>query len=229
MTLAAAGLSVWGMEKHVGLAFPTPIGNFHIPEAEPVNAQLRQLILDRERAEGKPVQKSNVGGWHSRSDLMNWPEPPVARLREWFVEAVNAMVNAAMEVGKTGGVQRSFGGSLQFVAWANVIRKGNYHRIHNHPGSSWSGVYYVDAGQEAPGQPLSGLLELLDPRPFTEMVFTPGEPFGQKAIIRPRAGSMVIFPGWLYHFVNPYQGEGERISIAFNVRATESRAPESAG
>ena len=69
-----------------------------------------------------------------------------------------------------------------------------------------------------------GLLELLDPRPFTEMVNTPGEPFGQKAIIRPRSGAMVIFPGWMYHFVNPYQGEGERISIAFNVRAAETSA-----
>ena len=48
--------------------------------------------------------------------------------------------------------------------------------------------------------------------------------------MRPRARSMVIFPGWLYHFVNPYhgEGEGERISIAFNVRAVESRTPDSA-
>ena len=36
---------------------------------------------------------------------------------------------------------------------------------------------------------------------------------------------MVVFPGWMYHFVNPYQGEGERISIAFNVRAVDAGAP----
>ena len=188
---------------------------------EPVTPEYVELILEREKADATAVQKSNAGGWHSRSDLMNWPEPPLAKLREWFVEATNAMVEATVKLTSAGGVSRPFTGSLQFVAWANVIRKGHYHRIHNHPGSSWSGVYYVDAGQDAPGQPLSGVLELLDPRPFTEMVFTPGEPFGQKAIVRPRSGGMVIFPGFLYHFVNPYQGEGERISIAFNVRATE--------
>lgn len=212
------------MEKNVGLAFPTPVGNFHIPEAGPVNAELRQIILDRERADAAATRKSNVGGWHSKSDLMSWPEPPIATLRQWFVDGVNSVVQASIDLTRAGGVNRPFGGSLQFVAWANVSRKGNYHRIHNHPGSSWSGVYYVDAGQEVPAQPLSGVLELLDPRPFTEMVFTPGEPFGQKAIIRPRAGSMVIFPGWLYHFVNPYLGEGERISVAFNVRAVEKAA-----
>ena len=28
---------------------------------------------------------------------------------------------------------------------------------------------------------------------------------------------MVMFPSWLLHGVRPYQGEGERISIAFNI------------
>jgi len=211
------------MDKNVGLAFPTPVGNFYIPEAEAggVDRELRRLILEREKADAQATRKSNVGGWHSRSDLMNWPEPAVATLRGWFVEAVQSVIETAVKLTSSGGVSRPFTGSLQFVAWANVIRKGHYHRIHNHPGSSWSGVYYVDAGQEVPGQPLSGVLELLDPKPFTEMVFTPGEPFGQKAIVRPRSGGMVIFPGFLYHFVNPYQGEGERVSIAFNVRAAE--------
>jgi uncharacterized protein (TIGR02466 family) len=214
------------MEKQVGLAFPTPIGNFQIPEAEPVNAELRRLISEREKGDAA-VQKANAGGWHSRSDLLSWQHPAVTTLRGWFLEAVNAMIETSMELMRAGGVNRPYHGSLSMVAWANISRKGNYHRIHNHPGSCWSGVYYVDAGQEVPGQPLSGVLEVLDPRPFTEMVPTPGDPFGQKAIIRPRSGAMVVFPGWMYHFVNPYQGEGERISIAFNVRATEGPAPAS--
>jgi hypothetical protein len=54
------------------------------------------------------------------------------------------------------------------------------------------------------------------------MVPTPGDPFGQKALVRPRAGAMVVFPGWMYHFANPYLGQGERISIAFNVRTSEA-------
>jgi uncharacterized protein (TIGR02466 family) len=213
------------MEKHVGLAFPTPVGNFRIPDADPVNAELKRLILEREAADPAAAQKSNAGGWHSRSDLLTWPHPAISTLRDWFLEATRAMIDASMELTRAAGLNRPFKGSLQMAAWANVSRRGNYNRIHNHPGSAWSGVYYVDAGQEVPGQPLSGVLELLDPRPFTEMVPTPGEPFGQKAVVRPRSGAMVIFPGWMYHFVNPYQGEGERISIAFNVRAVESGAP----
>ena len=104
-------------------------------------------------------------------------------------------------------------------AHANVSRRGHYHTVHNHPGSCWSGVYYVDCGTESEAsQARSGVLDLLDPRPFTEMVPVPGEPYGQKICVKPKPGMMLVFPGFLYHFVHPFDGDGERISIAFNAR-----------
>ena len=39
-----------------------------------------------------------------------------------------------------------------------------------------------------------------------------------KLTIDPQPGLLVIFPCWLYHYVNPFRGKGERISIAFNIR-----------
>lgn len=152
-------------------------------------------------------------GGHSRSDLTNWPAPEITTLRGWIGEALNQMIVATAE-GKE--VRARVG----IVAWANVARKGHYHRIHNHPSSAWSGVYYVSHGGDAPDYPLSGVFEfeLCDPRPFTEMIVTPGDPFGKRVIFRPEPGMMLMFPSWLYHFVNPFQGDGERISIAFNVQ-----------
>ena len=46
----------------------------------------------------------------------------------------------------------------------------------------------------------------------------PGQPFGAQLQITPQAGTMLMFPSWLHHWVRPFQGTGERISIAFNVR-----------
>jgi uncharacterized protein (TIGR02466 family) len=198
------------MDKHVALAYPTPIGRFKIPGAEPVNHALRLMILEREKV--RPSDDyANVGGWHSAGDLMDWPGPAVAALKGWILEAVTHMVGVTTE----GKAPR---GHVRLSAWANVSRRGHYHRVHNHPSSCWSGVYYVDAGGDAPGHPLSGVLEVCDPRPFTEMVPSPGSPFGQRAIFRAEAGTMVLFPSWLYHFVNPFHGDGERISVAFNVQ-----------
>ena len=197
------------MEKQIGNAYPTPIGRFKIADATAVNRELKRIILEREKIDPGD-NHANVGGWHSRADLLDWPFPEIAVLREWITEAVQAMVASTLG-------SKPLHGTLRMTAWANVSRNGHYHRMHNHPMSAWSGVYYVDGGAEGAAHSLSGVLELCDPRPYTEMVSTPGEPFGQRVIFRPEPGMMILFPSWLYHFVNPYQGKGERTSIAFNV------------
>lgn len=196
------------LERQVAQAYATPIGRFRFPGAEAMNRELRRIVLEREAAQPSD-DFANVGGWHSKMDLWDWPHPEINQLKPVILEAVRHM----MAVGAGGQLPA---GRVSVKAWANVSRRGNYHRVHNHPNSSWSGVYYVDAGGTAP-HPLSGVLELCDPRPFTEMVNTPGDPYGKRAIFQAEAGTMVLFPSWLYHFVNPFQGDGERISIAFNV------------
>lgn len=203
------------MEKQVAFAFPTPIGQCVVPGSEAVNEALRRVIL--EKAGVLPSENySNAGGWHSKADLLEWPYPEVVTLKGWIFEAVQHMVQATFQMMEGSQVRSGSQGNLKIVAWANICRTGDYHRMHNHPGSAWSGVYYVTAGTEAPDHPLSGQLELVDPRPYTEMVPTPGSPFGQKLLVKAQPGMMVLFPGWLYHCVNPYFGTGERISIAFN-------------
>lgn len=202
------------MQPQISAAFPTLIGRFQFPEADTINHELSaNLRVLRSRDPG--TQHANAGGWHSSGDLLAQPLPALATLKQWIVEALQAMVTATAELPEVKGRSSSFQGSFSITAWGNIIQQGHYHRQHNHPGSAWSGVYYVDAGDCEPGS-IAGVLELFDPRPFTEMVETPGSPYGQRVLIRPQPGLMVLFPGWLYHFVHPYRGNGERISIAFN-------------
>jgi len=78
------------------------------------------------------------------------------------------------------------------------------------------GVYYVDPGTKNPDQPLSGVLEFLDPRAGVEAVTAPGDPYGEPFRVRPQPGLLVIFPSWLYHWVHPYTGQTPRIAISFN-------------
>lgn len=205
-------------ESQIAAAFPTLIGRFKVPQADSLNRDLKALTLERARSDPN-VPHANVGGWHSRSDLLEWPHPAIQTLRTAILEGLQQMVGATLDQMRKGGIQRGFNGSLGLIAWANINRRGHYHTVHNHPGSCWSGVYYVDTGGDAgPEHPRSGIIDLLDPRPFTEMVAVPGEPYGQKLSIRPEPGTLLIFPGFLYHFVHPFMGDGERISIAFNAR-----------
>lgn len=204
------------IEGQVSQVFPTLVGRFHVPAAERVNERLAAMVLEREAA--LPSRDhANHGGWHSASDLLEWPGTEVADLRGWISEALGRMVQATAQLpevqGRGAPIPR---GGFRAMAWANVSRRGNYHRMHNHPSSAWSGCYYVATASE-PGS-LAGALELYDPRPFTEMVDVPGAPYGQRVIVRPEPGLLVVFPSWMYHFVHPSVADAPRISIAFNAQ-----------
>ena len=199
--------------QQICAAFPTLIGKFQFPNVEGLNQRLLQQLLAREQSEATH-DYANVGSWHSESNLLEWGTPEVGMLRTWISEALNRMVSATGQLPEVQGRSPAPRGSFRVSAWGNISRAGNYHRMHNHPGCAWSGCYYVTG---VPGNTsLDGVLEFYDPRPFTEMVETPGSPYGQRMLVRPSPGLMVLFPSWLYHFVHPCAHESLRVSIAFN-------------
>jgi uncharacterized protein (TIGR02466 family) len=199
------------MELEVTQAFPTPIGKLHIPDAGSMNDELRALIL-AEESKYASLGRSNIGGWHSRTDFFLREESAVVSLISWVTWAVGRMVDATAGPGK-------FKGTLSITAWAAICRQGAYHAPHSHPDSAWSGAYYVDAGTENPDRPLSGVLEFLDPRAGVDSVTGPGDPYGEPVRIWPQDGLLAIFPSWLYHWVHPYAGRTPRIVVSFNVAA----------
>ena len=126
-------------------AFPTLVGRLRVPDAGAMNQELRALIL-AEEARYASLGRSNIGGWHSRTDFFNRPEPVVAALTTWVTWGVSQMVDA------TAG-EDTFKGTLSLSGWATICRADAYHAPHCHPDSAWSGVYYVDAGTEHPDRP----------------------------------------------------------------------------
>ncbi len=208
------------MELEVTPAFPTLIGRLQVPDAEVMNRDLQALIL-AEEAKYSSLGRSNIGGWHSRPDFLSWRDPAVAALTNWLNWTLRRMIEAS-------AASHAFQGALSVYAWATLCRAGAYHAPHSHPDSAWSGVYYVDPGSRSPDQPLSGVLEFLDPRAGVDAVTAPGDPYGEPFRVHPQAGLLVVFPSWLYHWVHPYAGETPRIAVSFNAapaQAVEVQAP----
>jgi len=199
--------------RQITPVFATLVGKFQFPEADGLNEWLKQSILERERTTPSD-DFANQGGWHSPSDFLEWPGEGVAVLRNWISETLSQMVAATYQLPEVQGRPMPSKGGFRVHAWANVSRRGHYHRMHNHPSSAWSGCYYVTSTSQPDS--LAGVLEFYDPRPFTEMVHTPGSPYGQRMLVRPAPGLMVLFPSWLYHFVHPCNSDEPRISVAFN-------------
>ena len=86
---------------------------------------------------------------------------------------------------------------------------------HDHGEAHWSTSYYVDAGDaDLEHTPESGALAVLDPRRGGRPI--PGLESGATFTIRPRTGVLVVFPGWLQHYVHPYRGTRPASLIACN-------------
>lgn len=196
-------------KENVALAFGTPISTYLWPDSDVVNAELRKTILEKEKAE-KGIKRSNVGGWHSSPDLFVWQVDCARELKDrvaTFALDLTRLLTAS-------GAPRKL--NFQMEGWANVSRRGHYNSVHDHPGSTWSGVYYVCGGKPDSDDPCNGRLELIDPRAGTNILRVEEGIFG-RYLVEPIPGLMVMFPSWLKHMVHPFQGSGERISISFNI------------
>ncbi len=189
--------------------FPTPLFVFDVPDTEELNRELEnQLLLEAQAGQG--IQRSNVGGWHSTPNLAQRPEPCFHALMELMVEHVRHVVDRLGRDAALPPVPRYRCG-LQ--SWAMILRDGDYVMPHDHGDCHFSTVYYVDAGDPVRA---SGKLTFVDPRqgrrPIPER-----ELFPSNFTVDPRSSALVIFPGWLQHYVHPYRGERPRISISANV------------
>jgi uncharacterized protein (TIGR02466 family) len=196
------------------LLFATPLFLRQWSDCDDLNRSLRELLLQRERSEGASDRHySNVGGWHSPIDLQeSWER----ELRLVLQRCRSLAEEATCRLLADNDASERYRFSLS--AWANVSRDGDYNVPHVHE-TAWSVVYYVcvpDVCVESG----SGGLELIDPRPAAALPNMAGAFFATRRLIRPQPGLMVLFPGSVMHFVHPFRGEGERISIACDIGLT---------
>jgi uncharacterized protein (TIGR02466 family) len=192
--------------------FPTPLFVYDVPNVEDMNCELGERL--RAEAQASPgVRRANVGGWHSSPDLALRPDPCYRAMMKLIVDHVSATHS---KIVSTKGVAPSPPWGFAAQAWAMVMRDGDYTIAHDHGEAHWSTSYYVDAGDaDLDRTPDSGALAVLDPRRSGRPI--PGLESGSTFTIRPRTGMLVVFPGWLQHYVHPYRGTHPRISISCNV------------
>lgn len=205
------------INKRIRMLFATPLVVHDWPNSEQFNQNFEELIRHSEDndKDGFGV-RSNAGGWQSPGNLITWNDPVV----EVFRQRIEKMVtNLLQEVARDTGKNRSF--ELLIDAWANINRNGDYNVVHTHPNCMYSGVYYVHPGEPEKTIPYSGLLEILDPREAANYVQIRHSIFDGREFVENIPGRMLLWPSWLKHWVHPYQGKGERISVAFNVNVIE--------
>ncbi len=203
--------------------FAVPFAFEQHPNPAALNQALRELFLKRE-AEGakyanpSPYTVRNKDLFESHFDLFDWPEPIIAELREFCLS------NLMRTVAQLNNYDMAFMKRINIAtdAWFHITRRNGFFGIHNHPMASWSGVYCVAPGQHDADQTDSGKLTFVCPNIAGNMYVDAGTaalqfPHSMSNMGYSLApGQLVLFPSWLSHYVMPFYGEGERITVAFN-------------
>ena len=154
--------------------------------------------------EDKGLTKTNVNGWHSTTDMQNKSE------YKPLVDELFKMVHKVFEE-ECLDKQPVLGNM-----WANINPSGGYNKPHVHPNSLFSGVYYVKT------PPNCGRLICQDPRPGIQTVMPTRKSveipkyLWRDVHLQPQENKVVMFPGWLWHSVEPNQSKDIRISVSFN-------------
>jgi uncharacterized protein (TIGR02466 family) len=203
--------------------FAVPFGFAKLENCTTVNGELRELFL-RRAAEGscyanpRPLTHRNRQVFESEFQVFRWPEPSVQSLKQFCWNHLLQMIGALNDYdGAT--LERML---IYCDSWFHITRRGGFFALHNHPNASWSGVYCVDPGQHDPDSEESGLLSFVNPAVASAMHMDAAManlrgPFAPTIRhVRLEPGQLVLFPSWILHDVKPFQGEDERITVAFN-------------
>ena len=204
--------------EHVGF-FETPVAYCRVKEADALIRDLETAIRQN-MADSGGLKRSNIGGWHSDTDMIRWGGAAAARLADTTINVAKRMTR----------FQEASAEDYEWTVrmWANVTAKGGFNHMHAHPGNMWAAVLYVDMGEDGEsGEAIGGEFYVEDPRfPMAAMHHTAvrligsdGEPQQYEIEFKLQRGNLIVFPAWLRHGVRTYHGERERISIAMNIDA----------
>ena len=145
----------------------------------------------------------------SKSPLIHTLKQSLADISEPFFESLNST-----GLGENHPIITEYPDTPYFHAsWSIRTSEGGFHKSHIHSKGWYSSACYIDIPDVIDDQSDAGYLVLGKPPFKTKDELHPDYS------IKPEAGSLVLFPSYIWHATLPYQGEGNRLVVAFDVGA----------
>lgn len=161
---------------------------------------------------------STVGGYQSDSKLFEKNDSSIIQLKNFISDEVVKYWPHLSEA-MTGRIFQGEFPHFELWGWITSLKSGGFNSPHIHPRSTISGVYYVKTPAEVLENKdgnFAGWIGFMDPRSNAQI--WPLASHLNYFFIPPVEGSLVLFPSYLQHFVPPFNAEGDRVAIAFNLR-----------
>ena len=171
---------------------------------------LLKEIYEWQEEDTEEVVRSNNGGWHSPTDIFKKTQPGLRRVCQLMITCFSKCTTE----GAPEFVPANF--DMKGEGWVNINPQYGFNVPHDHPGYTWSGVYYVQLPEKKDSSSRSGSIELLDPRTNTAAMASDiarkSSYFSPKRTLNPKNGMILIFPSYLRHWVYPNEEEEDRIN-----------------
>ena len=153
------------------------------------------------------VYKSNKGGF--QSDFLDQSQEVLHPLINHIKEETAKYSKVAFNIDKQYSI-----GSM----WLNINRNKDYNLVHTHPHCDFSGVYYISTPKDC------GMLSFENPYKdgmeshWVNYQKTEYNLYNSYTVnIVPVRHSLIIFPSYYKHGVDPNNSGEDRISISFNL------------
>jgi len=182
------------------------------------NQKLKNFCYELKKADSGRVL-TNCGGWQSNLVPSNHP------MLDDLLSHIMARVNNTNLILK---LRQNISQEITAV-WVNINQKHHYNLRHNHGLSYLSGVYYVEADFD------TGDIVFNNPNSKIEQTYCYANLYSNGEIISeynefnsiewkipPKTGKLVIFPGYLDHYVLTNNTNKDRISISFNTAIVDN-------
>lgn len=148
-------------------------------------------------------QKSNAGGWQS-NELFESTDLFFSNFCQFLSQQIN-IVSERLDVKV----------NLHNL-WININGYGTYNHTHTHPGSYFSGVYYVKANSTQGKIIFEHPLKIINGHMLNNGLKKYDEIYGNEISYTPETGKLILFPSFLAHRVETNNTNLDRISISFN-------------
>jgi tetratricopeptide (TPR) repeat protein len=185
------------------------------PSLAALNGELARYIYGHPTLMPDPPGKAIRQG-RQTLEIFTGGAAPIAALQHFLETSVADYIATALSA-PSGPYRVPAPPRWRLEGWAVILRSSGYQLAHFHQGSLVSGVYYVQVprtvaasrGAEAGfikfGEPVAGAVDADTPAPLLT------------AAVKPEEGLLVLFPSSFWHRVVAFEGEEDRICIAFDV------------
>lgn len=226
--------SMRGLKLGLNPLFCVPVAKFEWHEADDFNSHVLSCLgeLDIGLVQGNRLKMEN--GVPINQIGESW----IAQFNAFVLARADMMLQSVMgvEVMQALSIHKSLAGasfrdasagavdprlsshSLSVRSqWLNVYRAGQFHPPHTHPGALLAAVYCVAIPDDCRAP--EGSLAFSDPR-AQALNHAAGISIareGEDVLCRLEAGELVVFPGWLGHYVIPHMSSKDRITVSLNL------------